>query len=267
MKAIQFSFLNVILEEYNHHRLTMGKAASGLQASMFLTNSIGSILKKDNMGNMLKSVTKVLGGLGPALGGFAAILSMSGLFAPSEELQRLNQLVSMVNDGFKNMNNRFDQLDKKFDDLANLIGESAFYLKLNSHLLDLINVKTKVAFYFEENNQTVKAINKLDINERLWTKGYDALISLKAYFEGELGHSQSICKMVTDFTDIHRLKTMHTSLQIYNRMVRGARDLVLINGTLTGWSFLFYLVRFTINQFLFWSNYSFCNPFEKNAVV
>jgi len=143
-------------------------------------------------------------------------------------------LVSMVNDGFKNMNNRFDQLDKKFEDLDNLIGESAFYIKLNSYSLDLINVKTKVAFYFEENNQTVKEINKLDINEELWTKGYDALISLKAYFEGELGHSQSICKMVTDFTDNHRLKTMHTSLQIYNRMVRGARDLVLIKGTLAG---------------------------------
>ena len=212
----------------------MGRAASGLQAGMFFTNAIGNMLKKDKMSKALQSVTKAMGSLGPALGGFAAILTMTGLFGPSEEVQRLNQLISMVNEGFKNMNGRFDELDKKFEDLANLIGKSAFYTKLNAHSLNLIVVKTKVALYFEENDHVKKAMSRKEITEDLWTQGYDAMIKLKAYFEGELGHSQSICKMVRDFTDQHRLQTLQTSLQIFNRMVQGARDLVLIKGILEG---------------------------------
>merc|ERR1719494_318438 len=221
-------------KEYGHLRLNMGRAASGLQAGMFFTNAIGNILKKDKMSKALQSVTKAMGSLGPALGGFAAILTMTGLFGPSEEVQRLNQLISMVNEGFKNMNGRFDELDKKFEDLANLIGKSTFYTKLNSHSLELIVVKTKVALYFEENDQVKKAVSRKDMTEALWTRGYDAMIKLKAYFESELGHSQSICKMVRDFTDQYRLQTLQISLQIFNRMVQGARDLVLIKGILEG---------------------------------
>ena len=57
--------------------------------------------------SMLKSLTSTLGKFAPFLGAFGAVASLFGFLGDSPEVQRLDEVIDMLNKGFKRIEVRY----------------------------------------------------------------------------------------------------------------------------------------------------------------
>ena len=201
----------------------MGRVSSGFASSMHIMNGVANSLKTGSF----TAIATTLGKIAPFLGSFGAVASIIGFFGPSPELQRLDQVIGMLNEGFAQIEGRFDQIENQIDYLEDTIKQEHFWTRLTDTLADLNNVEQRVNDYFSVVEPAVREQRKKDLDLTQYNKAYNAILLLEATFKGELG-SPPLCSLVSEFTRVDRKAVLHVSIDLYNRMVRGSANLVLI---------------------------------------
>ena len=201
--------------------------AHGLIAGKETLDAISKIKELTDT-DTTKRMSKIIGAVAPFLGAFSAVAEIAGLFGDSE-LQKLDTVIDLINDGFSRMETRFDQLGGQIEDLKKAMKEQHFKTQVKPHLENLESVKQLVKEYFSanKNNRETRA-GRLDLSQ--WHKQNHALNALRAGFDGV--HDDSFCKRVTDFANADRRKVVNILVNLYSWMVKGTTDLILISSLL-----------------------------------
>ena len=129
--------------EYNGLATDMEALAAGIDGGMDFLEGIAGVFKEGS------KIGRVLGKIAPFLGTFSAIADIVGFYGDSPEEVLLNQVIDMLNEGFKNVNERFDRLDVNFDQLKAVMEKESFWIRLNDMILDLNSVQARVDDYFD----------------------------------------------------------------------------------------------------------------------
>ena len=228
---LELSTLNIYcvfyLAEFSNYATHMEQVAHGLSAAKDITDGVAAILEKGKFKEISKSLTK----LAPFLGAFGAVVNIIGLFGNSPEVERLNQVIEMLNRGFNRMEYRFDRIEQRFEDLENTIAQEHFWTRLHPRLEDLSNVQARVDRYFAVSDPAQREQRKQDLGDVEYDKVFDALIAIRDTFDGAHGR-HPLCKLVTDFSDVNRRTVLEIATDLYNRMIKGALNFVLIGKTL-----------------------------------
>ena len=213
--------------EFSNYATHIEQVANGLSAAKDITDGVAVVLEKGRFEEFSKSLTK----LAPFLGAFGAFLNIIGLFGNSPEVERLDQVIEMLNSGFQRMEYRFDRIEQRFEALENTIKQEHFWTRLRPRLEALSNVQARVERYFAVSDPAQRAQRKQDLGDDEYDKVFDAMIAIRDTFNGAHG-SDPLCKLVTDFSDVNRRTVLEVATDLYNRMIKGALNLVLIGKTL-----------------------------------
>ena len=168
-----------------------------------------------------------LGKFAPFLGAFGSIVGIAGMFAPSAQGQQIQEIMKILNEGFNRMEHRFDRIEERLDDLERTIREEHFWTRLVSRLEDLSNVRSRVTGYLSVSDPAVKASRKADLDMSQYNSVYDAIIAIIDTFDGT-NQPLDLCETVKEYSNIDRKVVLGVSIDLYNRMIRGVMDLVLI---------------------------------------
>lgn len=168
-----------------------------------------------------KGLGKVLGAYAPFLGGISAMVSIVGLYGDSPELQKLNQVIDLLNDGFTRMEIRFDELGGKINDLNRDLKEESFWLMVRPDLKALDSVHERINDYLGVSDPKTRKDLAANLNEAQWDKQYDALNALEKGFNGEF-FPGGFCRKVTEFKNADRREVVRILVKLYSWMLRGA---------------------------------------------
>ena len=204
----------------------MEQIAHGFTAAQEITDGVALILKKGRFKEIARSLTKVV----PFLGATSAVFEIFGLFGNSPEVEKLDQVIGMLNEGFNRMEHRFDRIEKRFEDLENTIKEQHFWTRLHDSMAHLIYAQQLVNRYFAVTKPNERAQRQKDL-EKEYTNVYKAIITIKSTFDVTLG-PHPLCKAVTDFSDVNRRTVLEVSTDLFNRIIKGAGNLILIGKAL-----------------------------------
>ena len=198
----------------------MGRVANGISSLKDLTNGIGTAMKDGAHKVLAGSLSK----LAPFMGAVGPLLNLIGLFGPSEEVQRLNQVIKMLNEGFKEITHRFNEVEKKLDSIAANIKYEHFFTRFFDPLTTLSSAKAKVKYYLDSTTPEHReaAISRLDDDE--FGKVHDAFLAIKDVFLGEIPGVSTVCETLTDVSHVDRRAILDMSLRLYTRLVRAAQD-------------------------------------------
>jgi len=204
----------------------VGNGMTAAQQVFEVLSQIAEISKATN----IKSLGKMAGPVGAAFGAFAAIVEIVALFGGSE-LQKLDTVIELLNDGFSRMEYRFDELGGRIDDLDKAMKEQFFWTRVQPKLEKLNSVKQRIKDYFKVSKPEVRALRASMLDKSQWQDQYDAFNALRAGFDGDKS-TGSFCKELTVFTNTDRRKIVNILVNLYSRMVKGAMDLLLIGSIL-----------------------------------
>ena len=205
----------------------MEQIAHGFTAAQEITDGVALILEKGRFKEIARSLTK----LAPFLGASSAVFEIFGLFGNSPEVEKLDQVIGMLNEGFNRMEHRFDRIEKRFEDIENIIKGEHFWTRLRPSLEKLSNVQYRVDRYFEVTDPIHRAQRQGDLGKDEYDKILDAIIAIKDTFEGAHG-TPPLCRAVTDFSKVNRRIILEVSTDLFNRMIKGAGNFILIGKTL-----------------------------------
>ena len=203
----------------------MSEATIGIGAGSSLFAGISTYIGfHGNKG--LSAVTSVLSSFMGALG---PIVDMFRLFMSSSQMaQQMKQIIEILREGFNEMRGRFDDIDHQIGDLKNRMEELDFWGSVKDQLDVISHVDYYINKYFtlseDIQDQTVADMKKLDLLNELQF----AINSLMLEFTGE-HDGWSVCKDLTSFTGVDRYQVKRISIKIFNQMVRGARNAILMS--------------------------------------
>ena len=220
------AYLFLLSAEYSKYATYMEQIAHGFTAAQEITDGVALILKKGRFKEIARSLTK----LAPFLGAASAVFEIFGLFGNSPEVEKLDQVIGMLNEGFKRMEERFDRIEKKFEDIEDLIKEQHFWTRLRKPMAELLNVQNLVDRYFLVTDPDDREQRRKDLEDEYKTV-LDAINEIKKTFEGALV-DPPLCKALTDFSKVNRKTVLFVSTDLFNRMIKGAGNFILIGKTL-----------------------------------
>ena len=181
---------------------------------------------------MLKGFISKVGKLAPFLGALGAAATLIGLFGKSPEVQRLDHVIDLVNDGFQRMEERFDKVEEKLnrqeENIKNEIAKQHFWTRVLPHINALSNTEGLVKRYFRVTG-LARESRKEDFHQLQYNRVYSAINSIKNTFTGK--NVKKLCKEVRKFTNEDRKTVLTISVDLFKRLVKGASHLDLI-GTL-----------------------------------
>ena len=193
-------------------------------AGQQVADGLSQILK---LSDTTKDLGKLIGAFAPFLGAFSAVVSIVGLFGSSPELQRMDLVIDILNDGFSRMEYRFGSLEGKIEDLERTLIEAHFWTRVKPHLENVVNVNSRIKDYFDVTKPEHRETRADLLDKSQWQKQYDAFVALRHDFDGE--HlTGSICKEVKYYTNVDRRRVVEILVHLYSRMVKGAMNLILI---------------------------------------
>ena len=201
----------------------MQQVANGFLAGKEITAGISGVMESGKFSQFASKLNK----LAPFLGAFGSMVSIVSLFGASEEEQRLEEVIKVLNAGFNRMEYRFDRIEDQLQNLERTITEEHFWTRLTSRLEDLNSVKQRVENFFAVSDPSVRAQRMKDLDSTQYNKAFDAIYAIADTFDGK-NTAQDLCETVSEFSSVDRKVVLNVAMDLYNRMVRGATDLLLI---------------------------------------
>merc|ERR550534_1743085 len=212
------------------------QVAHGLTAAGQVADGISKFM--DAM-EVPKALFQKLGAVGALFGAFSSMVSIIGLFGDSLEVQLLNKLLKTVNEGFDRMESRFDRVDDKLNRLVNQLHKDSFYEGVLPHVGKLQSLKINVEEYIQGFSHCDDATNCAHLNQkRQDLERYDyveleeSLNSIHRGFTGFIGQPP-MCELMTKATEVDRLKVLEAGIELYQHLIRGVADLLMV-GALQG---------------------------------
>ena len=201
----------------------MEQVANGFEAAADITEGISGVISTGKFKRISGSISK----LAPFLGAYGAVFNIIGLFGNSPEVERLDQVIGMLNEGFERVEYRFGRIENRIEALENTIKQQHFWTRLRPKLDDLSNVQERVNRSFSVSTPAERAQRLQDLGKDEYDKVLDAMIAIRDTFDGAHG-SDPLCKLVTDISDVDRRAVLEVATDLYNRMIKGALNFVLI---------------------------------------
>ena len=205
----------------------MEQIAHGFSAARDITDGVAAIIET----GQFSKFSKLLGKFAPFLGAYGAMFNIIGLFGNSPEVERLDQIIEILNEGFNRMEYRFDRIEQGFENLEDTIREEHFWTRLSPSLEKLSSAQERVTRYFKVTDPATRAVRQEDLDKDEYDKVFDALIAIRDTFEGSNGRDP-LCELVTEYSDVDRRTVLRVATDLYNRMIVGAMNFVLIGKTL-----------------------------------
>ena len=218
--------LLLISAEYSNYATHMKQVAHGFTAGKEITDGVAKVLEEGSW----KKIEKIARNVAPFLGAAGAVFEIVGLFGNSPEVEKLDEVIGMLNEGFNRMEERFDRIEKRFEDIEDLIREQHFWTRLRKPMADLLNVQNLVDRYFLVTDPDDREQRRKDLEDEYKTV-LDAINEIKKTFEGALV-DPPLCKALTDFSKVNRRTVLFVSTDLFNRMIKGAGNFILIGKTL-----------------------------------
>ena len=216
-------FIVLISGQLNTLQKDIGKVAAGFTAGKAITDAIVGVIKSGQFAKLAGH----LGKFAPFLGAFGSIAGIAGMFLPSAESQQLEKIIKILNEGFDRMEYRFNRIEERLDDLERTIKEEHFWTRVVEPLEKLSSVKSRVIGYLSVSDPVVRAARKADLDIIEYKKVYDAINAIVGTFDGT-NQPLNLCEAVSQYSSIDRKVVLGVSIDLYNRIIRGALDLVLI---------------------------------------
>ena len=201
----------------------MQQVANGFLAGKEITAGISGVMESGKFSQFASKLNK----FAPFLGAFGSMVSIVSLFGASEEEQRLEEVIKVLNAGFNRMEYRFDRIEDQLADLERTITEEHFWTRLTPRLEDLNSVKQRVENFFAVSDPAVRAVRMQDLDIRQYNKVFDAIYAIANTFDGT-NSANDLCETVSQFSSVDRRVVLNVAMDLYNRMIRGATDLILI---------------------------------------
>ena len=220
------------LDEYDQLNFDLLKTATGISAGSNLFAGISTFLGFEGEDGLrarkgLSAFTSVLssfmGSLGPIVDMFKYY------FSSSQQSQQMKQLIELLDEGFNEMRGRFDDIDNQIGDLEKRMEELDFWGSVKNQLDEITHIDGYIKTYFSSlskaiRDQAVADMIKYDLLDDLKR----AINALKNEFTG-LHDGYSVCRDLTSFTGADRRLVNQVSIKIYNEMVKGARNAILMS--------------------------------------
>jgi len=199
--------------------LIIDTLADGLSAGVQITDALtkGFEMLDSKKAGFIK-VAAIAGKAYLVFGALESFVSLKDMFVKPEEDQKLDQIIQLLTEGFKQIEKRFDSLASKLSDIEKIIKIEHIWPRLSPvlHGLDIVN--QLVHKYY----QSQILVRKEDLINR-WDGAYEHFIVLRNEFT-EYG----LCDTMTDLTNVNRRKVMNVALDLYGRLIRGASNVFLI---------------------------------------
>jgi len=193
--------------------------ADGLSAGLQITEALDKGFKKlDSTATAVIKTAEILGQASQVFGALSAFVSFKDMFIKSAVEQKLDHIIQLLTEGFKQINRRFDGLAHKLSDIENLVKTEHMWTRISPVLQGLDVVNQYVSDYFDFPID----LRKQDLLDQ-HNKAYDDVIVLR----NEITR-YGLCDTMTDLTSVDRRMVMLIVLDLYGRLIRGTSDVVLI---------------------------------------
>ena len=208
--------------EYNNMHKDLSRLAQGMAAGEKLTTGISLALKEGKF----SAVSAKLAVYAPFLGAMGPVVTIVAMFGNSPEVERLNYIVDLLNQGFKRIEQRFDEIEFRLDELEKTIKREHFWTRIRPRLEELSVYNQHVEDYFAAKSSRNRRSKKQSLI--IYKKeAYETIIKLRNVFEGDYG-SEELCRALIDMTNVDRRQVMNTIIDLYSRLIRGVSDYILI---------------------------------------
>jgi len=193
--------------------------ADGLSSGLQIAEALEKGFKKlDSTLSFAMKAAEIAEKASVVFGALGAFVSLKDMFVTSAEEQKLDHIIQMLTDGFKQINQRFDGLAHKLSDIEKVIKSEHVWTRISPVLQGLDIVNQYVSNYFD-------FASDIRIQELLdqYNDVYEDVIVLRNEIT-----EYALCDKMTDLTSVDRRKVMHIVLDLFGRLVRGTSDVVLI---------------------------------------
>jgi len=209
---------------YNTGRVNMQRVGHGLAAGEKLTAAISGSLKAGTFDKVAKS----LGNFAPYLGAFSPAMALVSLFWASDESQRINDVMGVVNTGFRRLEGEFQKLEYKLSDLERTIVSEHRITRITSILKEFSVANELVENYWDaEKKKNIKTRKERLVDGNVYNTLQAAIIWLYDDFTGKY-LSSALCDSLIETTNVDRRQVMDTVIDLYRRMIQAVSNLVVI---------------------------------------
>jgi len=192
--------------------------SAGLQITEALEKGFTTLKTLDSTLSFAMQAAEMAEQASMVFGALSAFVSLKDMFVKSAEEQKLDHIIQMLTDGFKQINQRFDGLAHKLSDIEKVIKTEHVWTRISPVLQGLDIVNQYVSNYFDFPSD----IRKQELLDQ-YNDAYEDVIVLRNEIT-----VYALCDTMTDLTSVDRRKVMHIVLDLFGRLVRGTSDVVLI---------------------------------------
>lgn len=193
--------------------------ADGLSAGLQITEALDKGFKKlDSTATAVIKTAEILGQASQVFGALSAFVSFKDMFIKSAVEQKLDHIIQLLTEGFKQINRRFDGLEHKLDDIEKVIKTEHVWTRL-SPVLQGLDIANQYVFNYFDFPSDFRKQELLD----QYNDVYQDVIVLRDAIT-----VYALCDKMIELTSVDRQRVMHIALDLYGRLVRGTSDVVLI---------------------------------------
>jgi len=130
--------------------------SAGLQITDALDTGFKTLKKLDSTLKFASKAAEIAEKASMVFGAFSAFVSLKDMFVKSAVEQKLDHIIQMLTEGFKQINQRFDGLAHKLSDIEKVIKTEHVWTRLSPVLQGLDIVNQYVSNYFDFPSDTRK---------------------------------------------------------------------------------------------------------------
>ena len=206
-----------IAAKYDSVASEMEKTAAGLALVQDFADGLKAF-------NLVASITR----FSTFLGAFGALFSILSNFFDSIEVQKLDNLLKVVNKGFLRMESKLEGLEFRVEDVEHTIKREHFWTKLAPEIKKLHTVKERVLNVYNANSNMERKVAMTSLKSRKqFEKVFDAFLAIEGTFDGSF-NGKTLCKTTMEFTKADLKRMRKIAMDLYIRLIQGASDLVVL---------------------------------------
>ena len=231
--------LYLYLEEYDGLTTLMKQLSAGFSTGAKFTTGLKEI-KDIKMFSKRKSFLsrhhKKFDKLTPAFGALLNIFALIGVMRDSPELQRIENLMKVINKGFMRLESKIDLIKNQLDSFEDEVKRQHFWTRMDPDLKKLYQAHARIQLYYSTTNNSLKAERLKYFDEKEYYEMYDVFLAIKGTFEGKVGR-YSICDTLIEVTNTDLKRVLQISVELFIDVFRAAENLVrtrAIMGTFSG---------------------------------
>ena len=212
----------IFLSVADFHGITgqMAQVADGLGAGSNIADGISEVPKTKKMSakkSFFRKHHSKFDKITPFFSAVSNVFTLLGIMGDSPEVQRIDNLLKVVNKGFMRLETKMNLIKNRLDSLEDVVKREHFWTRLDPDLKKLHEVTARVLLYYDAPNKEAKKHRLAYFDEDEYNDVYDAFIAIKGTFEGKVGR-KSLCDTLIENTKTDLQRVLVLSYNLYTRL-------------------------------------------------